>query len=147
MVIIISVGYSLNFASLTWVRYTHHRLQWCEWWVLQPDQVVWPSSDQWWYPSTWDKCSCVSATVSGRSCAPHLARIPTLGRHRWTYQTDNQHIQSQESCNIPRILIQLSQESLKDDKSLHTAQKQLSTFICQQSCRKRSHYIPMQQMT
>ena len=55
----------------------YHKVQWCEWWVLQPDQDIWLSSDQWWYPSTWDKCSCVSATVSGRSCTPHLARIPT----------------------------------------------------------------------
>ena len=58
----------------------YHKCQWCEWWVFQQDQDIWLSSDQWWYPSTWDNCSCVSATVSGRSCAPHLARIPTHRR-------------------------------------------------------------------
>ena len=61
---------------------SHHRLQWCEWWVLQPDQKVWPSPDQWGHPSTWDKCSCVSTTGNDRSCAPHLARIPTVMHER-----------------------------------------------------------------
>ena len=75
----------------------YHKVQWCEWWVLQPDHDIWPSSDQWWYPSTWDNCSFVSATVSGRSCTPHLAKIPTHRRqlkivlkHSWkTLSTQN----------------------------------------------------------